>query len=269
MPSPNFESVQKADICSFSLPVPIDSAQNARSVREDTAELASYLLSDRRTSGNPPFLNRSRPSIFDLPGTSDSQNDQDDNDPARDTDVIPEVSEPSTPDASGRGSVEDGPSALANLLRKSPPESAVAETVGARGSRVEQDGYEETDAEPQQEPTRASDVDESEEPMTERTPLLRRDSSGGESPGEDLEGQKRESRKKLLTQIAEMAHQIGQKASSTFATAAHPKQWNYKSIWETVIVEPAACLPAVCVGLLLNILDALSYGMHPWRSGAD
>lgn len=40
----------------------------------------------------------------------------------------------------------------------------------------------------------------------------------------------------------------------------NPKAWNRKTIWENVVMDPLRCLPAVIVGLLLNILDALSYG---------
>lgn len=41
----------------------------------------------------------------------------------------------------------------------------------------------------------------------------------------------------------------------------HPKTWSPKTILSEVVVRPAKLLPAVFLGLLLNILDALSYGM--------
>ena len=41
----------------------------------------------------------------------------------------------------------------------------------------------------------------------------------------------------------------------------HPKIWSAKVVWSEVVVRPASLLPAVFLGLLLNILDALSYGM--------
>lgn len=40
-----------------------------------------------------------------------------------------------------------------------------------------------------------------------------------------------------------------------------PKTWDRQALWRNVVVAPVVCLPAVIVGLLLNILDALSYGM--------
>ena len=42
--------------------------------------------------------------------------------------------------------------------------------------------------------------------------------------------------------------------------ACTPKQWNRQAVWNTVVVQPVKYLPATVLGLLLNILDALSYG---------
>ena len=44
-------------------------------------------------------------------------------------------------------------------------------------------------------------------------------------------------------------------------TLAHPKIWNIRAVWNAAVVQPISVLPAVFLGLLLNILDALSYGM--------
>ena len=51
------------------------------------------------------------------------------------------------------------------------------------------------------------------------------------------------------------------KARSGGYILTHPKTWSAKTIWSQVVVRPAGLLPAVFLGLLLNILDALSYGM--------
>ena len=49
---------------------------------------------------------------------------------------------------------------------------------------------------------------------------------------------------------------------STFARiAASPKSWDKEEIFENVVKKPIAYVPAVVLGLLLNVLDALSYGM--------
>jgi SulP family sulfate permease len=45
-----------------------------------------------------------------------------------------------------------------------------------------------------------------------------------------------------------------------FKVLAAPKTWDKRAIWRYGVVTPAAYLPAVLLGLLLNILDALSYG---------
>lgn len=40
-----------------------------------------------------------------------------------------------------------------------------------------------------------------------------------------------------------------------------PKSWNRRKMWQEGVVYPVSLIPAVLLGLLLNILDALSYGM--------
>ena len=92
---------------------------------------------------------------------------------------------------------------------------------------------------------------------TERTPLLSGEPSEGDSASEDLESQKAQPRKNWLVATADGLHDLGQRV----VVVANPKSWNAKAVWQTAFVTPASCLPAVCVGLLLNILDALSYGM--------
>lgn len=42
----------------------------------------------------------------------------------------------------------------------------------------------------------------------------------------------------------------------------HPRSWSLQAVWRHGLVEFASYVPAVILGLLLNILDALSYG---WR----
>jgi SulP family sulfate permease len=52
-----------------------------------------------------------------------------------------------------------------------------------------------------------------------------------------------------------------ERVSKGVAVAINPKKWDRRALWNNVVVTPTSCLPAVAVGLLLNILDALSYGM--------
>lgn len=42
---------------------------------------------------------------------------------------------------------------------------------------------------------------------------------------------------------------------------SNPKSWDRRAIWQEGVVYPVSLIPAVLLGLLLNILDALSYGM--------
>lgn len=46
-----------------------------------------------------------------------------------------------------------------------------------------------------------------------------------------------------------------------FCTLSNPKSWDGQAVWRDGIVYPLSFLPSVFLGLLLNILDALSYGM--------
>ena len=48
---------------------------------------------------------------------------------------------------------------------------------------------------------------------------------------------------------------------SIVRTIISPKSWEARAIWKQGVVRPAGFVPAIILGLLLNILDALSYGM--------
>jgi len=241
---------------------PIDSVQAARTVREDTAELASYFLSDRKDKGSPAFLNRGRPSISDAFATPEPSEHESSEPTTRDQDTIHEVSEPPSPEHGESDSEEEGPSALANMLRKSPPQSVTPEppqrTSEAKPPRPKK-SHEEDDHGARSGSFRAP-VKRASEPVqdaTEHTPLLSGEPSEGDSASEDLESQKAQPRKNWLVATADGLHDLGKRA----VVVANPRSWNAKAVWQTAFVTPASCLPAVCVGLLLNILDALSYGM--------
>ena len=104
--------------------------------------------------------------------------------------------------------------------------------------------------------------------LNEQTPLLRAKSNGSrppESPASsdlddlsDIESQKPSSRS-----WNRKYGSIKQVATDKFRGAAqvlNPKTWDRRVVWRRAVKEPASYLPAVLVGLLLNILDALSYG---------
>lgn len=259
-------------------------AEDARSVREDSAELASYLLSDKRNIPQPPaFLSRRR-SHPPLPSpqlrTEIPAHESHDHVPGAGpeyphsvSDIIPEVSEPSSPTeerhwpegVDGEGVPEEGPSLLTNLLRQSPPQSA-------RGTSPERHVPGEEPAvrkrtrfhERTEEQPRSDTVGEE---ATEHTPLLKTRSSSetrranGRDTTVDVESQKRaEPRRRWLGRIVEAGRRAQTRCAHAARAATDPDVWTPKALWRTLVVTPASCLPAVLVGLLLNVLDALSYG---------
>lgn len=64
-------------------------------------------------------------------------------------------------------------------------------------------------------------------------------------------------RSKSYTSIARSQSRI----RHAWRVLSRPKSWDSRTIWRQGVVYPASLLPAVFLGLLLNILDALSYGM--------
>lgn len=256
---------------------PVDSAEYARSVREDTAELASYFLSDKKSRQSPNFLTRPRSQSLNFRREGSPRDPFWDDDEVLDeanagaSDTIVEVSEPPSPDEEEDGDFEehDGPSILTNMLRRSPPESyqdgpgllvdpSFGRKAGADGSNV----------------IFPAGEDILPEEATENTPLIRTTSArsgrsrrstprrqngnssvdGTMSDDLDVEGQfkRPESSHWLIKKVARL---------QDFARAnSNPKVWNGKAVVHALFV-PVKCLPAVLVGLILNILDALSYGM--------
>jgi sulfate permease, SulP family len=97
------------------------------------------------------------------------------------------------------------------------------------------------------------------ENASETTPLLSKGPISPDSVSEldDIESQEPK-RKSFVARHLE-SFRDGT-ALNDISTALNPKSWDNKAIWQRLAVEPARCLPAVIVGLLLNILDALSYG---------
>ncbi|KAH7163209.1 sulfate transporter family-domain-containing protein [Dactylonectria estremocensis] len=237
------------------LAIPVDSVQNARNIREDTAELATYLLSDGQTQLSPAFLQRAR-SSFHEPSGSDYGDDSFTIDHARNSQTIPEVSEPPSPETErdGDDDAPAGPSVLANLLKGSPPQS-MAQPQPPNNEYDEDDSDDETEADERRD-SHHTDA------ASERTPLLARVSSGGrQSYTEDLESQKSHTKHPWISGLIGVSHKMEERMTYGVAVAVNPSRWDRKAIWNHVVVTPASCLPAVAVGLLLNILDALSYGM--------
>ena len=306
---------------------PVSTLQQARSVREDTAELATYQLADKAERRHSSILTRNRSLSFRTTVSSDVDTEDVDSRPAtngsggsRPSGLIEETSEPElspaeeierqlgeadslfdqvpddTPNDDGGDEEEeededDGPSLLTRALRRSPPHSLDSNTdlpmpgdrplgsarrifedpVGADNSNtaVFSDGEEDdvaADSDSVFYQTRTAPP----AAATEVTPLL--GVANGAVTGSqlyDLEGQKDTVKRRVLGFFRARAHSDGAQAArpvkDRISTAAQSvtyiKHIDRKRLWENVVVAPAACLPAVIVGLLLNILDALSYGM--------
>lgn len=252
---------------------PVDSAQIARSVREDTAELASYLLSDGSTQRRPSFLQRNRPSFPEGFGAEFGDADSIEGSARRSSGTILEVSEPPSPEDQEdveRAEEGEGPSALANMLKRSSPPSSLPEQTNIPQARFKNVESDEAQSSPIDETRHRPEPAAAED--SEYTPLLGRRASGsGDSTSVDLEGQKTLARTRWLRGLVERRQKAEHHVIRIAKIASNPRSWNGKAIWETAVVDPVSCLPAVAVGLLLNILDALSYGesiMYDYKKNA-
>ncbi len=99
--------------------------------------------------------------------------------------------------------------------------------------------------------------------ITEETSLLPKsqdDVSSKVGSYKDLERQKPHGRPFIQQIRATGQHAINSSCSGAY-TILHPKTWDLRAIWQEGFVRPVNVVPAVFLGLLLNILDALSYGM--------
>lgn len=182
-----------------------------------------------------------------------------------------EVSEPPSPGEADELPHPEGPSILASMLRKYPtgtdPQRESEETHQRLIDEQVEAGS--PDIQPIEAlPPPAAEVDAGEAPG-ETTPLLRQtsgdvsyvnDPSADRARHADIEGQKGLGPRRWLANITDYGTHAKSNILSGVSVVGHPNQWNRKALWETVVVRPVACLPAVIVGLLLNILDALSYG---------
>lgn len=259
---------------------PVDSVQSVLSVREETAELASYFLSDKKDGRSPSFLARARPHsshsrqeptavVYDSEVAEGSG--------ARSSsDTIEEVSEPSSLETVTEAFPAGGPSMLTNLLRKTTPDGRYLGVPKA--DQVHEDhAMSDSDDDHRSRRKGSSFSDnhssingDAAEYLSETAPLLSTTShqsrqsygAGVDSHRNlDLEGQKSRRPKPWLAKTTHSLRKAKCQVSNAFRIARDPKCWDRGALWRNVVVAPVACLPAVIVGLLLNILDALSYGM--------
>ena len=241
---------------------PIDPAQYAQSVREDSADLASYALSDKgstRGGSSSPARQPVLESLF--PQISEGNASERDTEGLQ-HEIIHEVSEPVSPD-DGPYSHSPGMSALTYMLKRSPPSRSPPDSHDGDNKSALSAGVEAEDSGQGRLVITSDDIGFDD---TEQTPLLRKKPSfetrhpdwiRGEP---DLEGQGLK-RHTSWPKLRNLALWPKEKASNLAAIIFHPKRWNGKAIWRDTVVAPVGYLPAAILGTLLNILDALSYGM--------
>jgi SulP family sulfate permease len=236
---------------------------SALGVREHTAELASLALSDVgpiHSSTPPRILSSSHPNPTLEYGHFDGASTRAPNRPSpstRSPGVIVEVTEPTSPD--GKPTKCVGKSYLTHLLRNSP-----LETYSGAGLEPRQDA---SFHDPSPSPLALSGRDLS-DPASEETSLLTKSHpDGGRHTSYDStsqpNGNVESHRKPSLLPKVDVIRAISwptEKGLNAVKSILHRKVWSTRDIWQLGVVEPAGYIPAVLLGLLLNILDGLSYG---------
>lgn len=259
-------------------PSSVDINQYARDVREDTAELASYALSEYSQSmrSNSPhddgsYRSAHIHSYFPQDDIAEENEEDEDDLPTPHASVSrvqdlrdePTSEMPSSPPQ--RLPVQSpAASALTSMLRNSPP-SHTSNSSSYAGSATTTSDTEEGDEESQL--VRQHSRKSHHTGVSENTPLLRRHSnaaSGHIKPnylqGEhDLEGDLEVST--AWPRFGRVISRPFRRGRRAVRALGHPSRWNKKKIWQKTVAEPAGYIPAVVLGALLNVLDALSYGM--------
>lgn len=239
---------------------PNESSHYARSVREDTAELASFALSDRASLRSPspsrqPTTQTRLESYFSqgLDDESISTSEL----PRQAT--IEEVSEPVSP-ASGPSSHQSpGTSIITSMLKRSPPSTSPQDQDGGQEVVENDENHKRTERNGRLIIT-SNGV---ERDVSERTPLLGNDKATEPRHDwirgvPDIEGQELR-RRTSWPRLRSVILWPKEKGVDVVWTVLNPKRWDRKAILQGV-AAPFHYTPAVILGLLLNILDALSYG---------
>jgi SulP family sulfate permease len=174
------------------------------------------------------------------------------------------VSEPASPDERGPHVQKlPPPSALAEMIRRSPPTNE-----GTSGQESVDTDHEDDQSLHQAHLTLSAEglkVD-----PTEQTPLLGRNAPSKRPHTDWIRGQQDLEGQRIRTQTSwpNLRNVLLWPRETGYDIAlaiANPKRWDRKAIWQSAVLAPINTLPAVILGVLLNVLDALSYGKL-WRS---
>lgn len=169
--------------------------------------------------------------------------------------IIHEVSEPASP-------------AVTESPRKSPPLSALSEMIRNSSPSDDEGRMSTNEIKVGAVDTHIATIAQGTiSPPREYTPLM----AGKGSPStkgttaynsiEDLEGQE-EGLKPNSNGIRGAIASTKEQGHRVLSWISNPKSWNPWAIWSHGIQQPVGNVPAVILGLLLNILDALSYGEY-------
>ncbi|KAL5359583.1 sulfate transporter family-domain-containing protein [Aspergillus floccosus] len=216
---------------------------SSNGLREQSAELASFALS---LNGSSPQERNTLPPSLDIFQQPENMNLA--SSPA-------ETIVPGRRDSEYRQTPATGSSVLTEMIRN--PAEFQDHTTPRRASTTDRNGT----SRPRASST-SSTTDEvaEDDDTTEHTSLIPRTSPTKpiHSYGsiEDVESQ-RPMRKPDGGVLREALSNF----SSCCRVLSSPKSWSGSAVWNRGVVYPVSLLPAVFLGLLLNILDALSYGM--------
>ncbi|RHZ68522.1 sulfate transporter family protein [Aspergillus thermomutatus] len=215
---------------------------SSEGLREQTAELASFALSlPQERSALPRSLNIFQSKQQTGVATSPSSYSG----PAGELTIV----EPEPIHAPATGS-----SVLTQMIR-SPPSELSGDETDHYGDEPSPNG-----AAGMENPRRLFTDGDEENTSTERTSLLNKTAQSkpfhGYGVADDIESQD------LLTEREPGAQPHALSAiRGCLRLLASPKSWDRRAVWQQGVVYPISLLPSVFLGLLLNILDALSYGM--------
>lgn len=260
-------------------------------VREQTAELSSSFLSESDITHRFPnrfsqdSTNAFRRSLESNPSSRQSQDFTkgqnrssiasdlvfDDLDKQKKEDIRPaaiaERSEPVSPEATPQREVPPTASELAELL---------SDTGEGSGTKQAANAYKAKQGRPNSMvPSLVfSEAEDDTNGPTEESPLLgRRPPSTKKSlhvdpSEEDIEGQMFH-RTSTWSRFHHAYPSIRKIILDTTHTLSSPKSWDLKEAAHTALVRPVTVLPAVFLGVLLNLLDALSYGIILFPLGEE
>ncbi len=173
--------------------------------------------------------------------------------------VIEEVSEPTSPDSAQSSRESHGTSALTEMMRSSPP-TEEGSTETREDDMLGKPGFS------QPVTVREGIISQPDE----QTALLLRKVAYGPTASnrygsvQDLENQGVVG-KGRISHIRRRLNRSKERSGHLIRRVTNPKSWDRDVIVEHGLRRPASYVPPVILGLLLNILDALSYGKSNFR----